>query len=275
LILALSVSLAAQDRPSYKIFCPDNNHQPFGIFIGGGGSFTSADPLNPTFQSAVTNTTAYQLTLDSRGVVGYGGEIGAVFIPRRTFIRMIDFGFNYRQFNGGEVLRGVRSPGGDLSFPEVLTYEGRFKYHRASFRMNFQSVVPLGYRSYLHLGPGLFIDETIGQKSSYDIDLISVNTEIPDKPSSTSVNFTIGLGFKVGNGRFIDFYGQAPIMSFSNDKLFDTREEIFNSSYSNTYIGVRFFWMKGTPDRICPAMSRGKSGSRLSKKRLQSDFYPW
>lgn len=89
------------------------------------------------------------------------------------------------------------------------------------------------------------------------------------------MNFTIGMGFKLGNGRFIDVYGQAPIMSFSNDKALDTREEIFNSSYGNTYIGVRFIWIKGTPDRICPTMSRGKSGSRLNKKRLQSDFYPW
>jgi len=275
LSLMLSFAVSAQNKPSYKILCPDNNFQPYGMYVGFGGSITSAKTETQYLISSVNNTTAYQMTIDSKGKLGYSADLGGLFVFRSSFVRMLDFGFSYRAFSGSENMRGVRVPESDLSFPDQLLFQGSFKYHRASFKVNAQSVFPLGYRSFIHFGPGLTIDETIAQKSDYELEHLNFETEIPDKPSSNAINIKFGLAVKVTGGKFIDVYSQIPVYSLAKGKGFDTSEDIFNSSYSNSIVGVRLLIVKGTPDRICPALSPNRGGSRLPKKRLKSDFFSW
>ncbi|NND94747.1 MAG: hypothetical protein HKN45_07750, partial [Flavobacteriales bacterium] len=263
------------DSPCYRMLCPDKNVQPFGVFFGGGVSLTSATVETPSFNTSVSNTTSYRVSMNSTGEPGFGADFGALFILKKSFIRIIDFGLNYREMNGQETMRAIRTPGGDITYPEVLQYDGSFRYQRIAFKLNAQSVLPIGYGVFFHLGPGLMVDETLGQKIEYEVDHLALETTAPKKPSRTDMIFSAGFGFKAGAAKFLNIYAQAPILAITGDDLFSTREEIFNSSYRNTYIGLRFLWMKGRADRVCPAISSGNSGSRLSKKRLQSDFYPW
>ncbi|NNC83094.1 MAG: hypothetical protein HKN79_05920 [Flavobacteriales bacterium] len=260
---------------SYKLFCPDNNFRPFAVYSGIGASYTMAKTERSFFNTDVSSTTSYSVELDALSNTSLGAEVGGMFIFKRSFVRFLDFGFNYRQVSGGEQVMATRTSGGDVSYPDLIESEGQFKYHRASVRINMQSVLQMGEASFFHLGPGLTITETLGQKSEYEIELLDLQTDFPNKPSFTDVNMMAGIGFRVGPGRFFNIYAHTSVMSLTKDEPWATSETIYNSMYKNSYIGFRFIWVKGTPDRVCPAMSPNRGGSRLGRKRLQSDFYPW
>ncbi len=269
------LSISAQDKPSYKFFCPDNNYQAYGVFFGAGAFVSSGRTLSPAFTSQVSNTTAYQVNLSAQGAIGLSAELGGFFIPRTTFIRMVDFGIGYNQFKGSEFLDAHRTSGSDLSYPDGLFYNGKFKYHRLSFNMNAQMVSVLGPRAMFHQGPGILINRSLGMKNDYQRGFLPIGNDLPDKLNSTMMSYSAGLAFKLSQGVLLDFFVTKPIISLDNKSAFDITTKIYNSEFKELKVGVRLSFVKPTSDRVCPATSSGRNGSRLGKKRLRSDFYPW
>lgn len=274
-ILTLCLAGIAQDKASYKFFVPDNNFTSFGLYSSLGTVISSGQTAESAFVRSVTSTTDYQVNMKADGKVGLSAGFGGFLVAKRSFVRFVDFGVSYEQFRGSETLEAHRTFGSDLSFPDDLDYTGKFNYHLLSFSFNAQSAVMLGARSMFHFGPGIEIDQSLALKSEYEPEIISINTELPPKLNTTKFAYSAGLTFKISDGGYLDFYVKKAFISLENESAFDTSTQIYNSEFNYLKAGVKLLWMNRPADRVCPANSRGRNGSRLGKKKLRSDFYPW
>lgn len=259
--------LEAQNKDNYLFFCPDNDLRSFGYFIGIGGSSSIATlQSNEVLDFRISETTTYVGSMDVKSKLGPSLEAGAFFIPRKGLFRMIDIGLGYRNFKGVESVQAIRQPGGDLSYPEEIKREGAFDYSRVSLRMNVQLVTLIGRKAYIHQGPGVLIDQTVALDESFNVPHLELNTSAPEQLNITSLNYTAGMAFMISKGKFLDLYAHIPLVS-TGGTTNGPKELIYSSSFHNYFFGIRFQWLKPTPDRVCPAFSSGSSNRRSAGKK--------
>jgi len=263
----------AQQARSYKLFCPDLSVKPRGFTYSINFNQMSATPVQGQYMADAAETTSYLTDINANGKLGLGAELGAFVIPKFGLFRLVDIGIGYRRVSGEEQITGFRAIGGDLSFPDQVEYTGAFKYHRIYNRFNAQVVWMLGDETFLHHGPGLYIEQTIKTKTEHESGLFDFEVDAPHNPFSASFNYTAGITFKSGRGSFLDFYVMRGVYDFHGGG-FDTSERIFNADYQSLQLGVRFMYMKRTADRICTQTNAG-NGGRLPKRRGSSGRHPW
>jgi len=262
-------SFQAQNKSSYKIFKAGNDFKAYGLFAGAG----MIKPIQSQpyfFTQDISSTTSYEIEVKGYGKYAPAIEVGGFSVFKYGPIRMIDFGFSYRKVKGGETADAVLLPGADLSYPDQLHGEGTFIHHRTAFRMNFNVAIPLGKKSFLHMGPGLSARLTIKKKEQYYKRHIDIRTDSDVSGTSAGLNYLLGIGWKVAPGKFLDFYTYMPIMNFERSG-FDGREPLFNTEYHLLTVGLRLLWLKPSQDRSCP----DHSGARFSNTRNSGRNQPW
>ena len=276
LVMFSSLSgIVAQDKDNYLFFCPDNDHKAFGYFIGLGGTNSIAKlQTDDALDFIISETTSYTGSMEVNSKLGPSLELGAFVIPRRGFFRMIDMGIGYRNVKGVESVQAVRQPGGDLSYPEEIQSEGVFDYSRVALRLNVQTVTLLGKKAYFHQGPGLYIDQTVKLDDSYSVPYLELSTTAPEQLNITSLNYTAGIAFKLSPGSFLDVYAHMPLIS-TGGKTNGSNELIYSSSFHNYVFGIRYQWLKPTPDRVCPAFSSGSSNKKSTATKGKARFAHW
>jgi len=276
LVLFYFFGLAGQqkDKDSFKFFCPNHNFKSIGFYAGLGASNSIASTASSQLDLDVTETTGYKVTLTPKGQWGQSLEVGAFFIPHTGLIRLVDFGVGFRNFRGVERIEAVRDPGGDVSFPDDIISQGEFNYTRISLRTNIQTVTLLGKRAFFHQGPGVFFDKTVTLNDDFDIPHLGLTDSAPRQTMIISLNYTAGIGFKLKEGQYLDFYAHAPLVS-TGGKIKGGSELIYSSSYRNYVIGIRYQWLKTPPDRICPAFNGGSNSRKSHSKKSESIFKHW
>ena len=276
LVMFSSLSgLQAQEKDNYLFFCPGNVHKPFGYFIGFGGANSIAKlRTDEALDITISETTSYTGSMKVESKLGPSLEVGTFVIPRKGFFRIIEIGLGYRNFKGVESVQAVRQSGSDLSYPEEINREGVFDYSRVALRFNAQTVTLLGRKAYFHQGPGLYIDQTIKLDNAYSVPHLELNTSAPGQLNITSLNYTAGIAFKVSPGNFLDVYAHMPLFS-TGGRTDGPYELIYSSSFHSYVFGIRYQWLKQTPDRVCPAFSSGSSNKKSAVKKGKARFSHW
>lgn len=276
LLLNCAVLLTAQDkdREKFKFFCPDNEQRPVGFFVGLGVTNSLATISESSMDFTLSETTGYKATFTPKGKWGKSFEVGTFFLPRRGIIRIIDLGIGYRDFRGEEQIIALRNPGSDLSFPDDIISQGEFNYSRISVRLNLETVSILGRNTFFHQGPGLYMERTIVLRESFEVPLLGLVDSAPKQDMIGSLNYTVGLGFKLSKGRILDFYAHAPLISAGGNTK-GNKELIYSSAYRSFAVGLRFKWLKSAPDRLCPAFDNRSKDRKVVIKKSAPRFGKW
>jgi hypothetical protein len=263
-----------QARASYKLFKSGNDFKAYGLFAGAGIVKAIADDPRVYIQP-ITSTTSYNVIVEGHGKAAPFVEVGGFSVMRYGPIRLIDFGFSYRKVKGEETANAYRLDGSDLSYPKELNSTGTFVHHRTAFRMNFHFAIPIGKSAFIHTGPGIDARLTIKLKEHYELNHIDIDKKSDMSSTTAGLNYLIGLGWKVGPGKFMDLYAYSPLLNFERDG-FASREPIFNSEYRLLTVGLRLIWLQPTADRTCPGGGGpGQTGARFSSTKNTSGRQPW
>jgi hypothetical protein len=272
-ILAI-LAMNGQARASYKLFKSGNDFKAYGLFAGAGIVKAIADDPRVYIQP-ITSTTSYNVIVEGHGKAAPFVEVGGFSVMRYGPIRLIDFGFSYRKVKGEETANAYRLDGSDLSYPRELNSTGTFVHHRTAFRMNFHFAIPIGKSAFIHTGPGIDARLTIKLKEHYELNHIDIDKKSDMSSTTAGLNYLIGLGWKVGPGKFMDLYAYSPLLNFERDG-FASREPIFNSEYRLLTVGLRLIWLQPTADRTCPGGGGpGQTGARFSSTKNTSGRQPW
>jgi hypothetical protein len=274
LLTAGQMSLIGQSSASYRLFHNRNEFKSFGIFSGIGMVKAFADSPR-SFTDHISEVTRYDVRVSGQGNTAPFLELGGFSILKYGPIRMVDFGFSYRKVSGSELAQGFLQPGSDLSYPDLLNVKGEFIHHRTAFRMNFNMVFPLGRTAFFHTGPGLDARMTIRQKEQYDLRFLDLRNTSDVRKTAAGVNYMVGLGWKAGNGVFMDFYTYTSLMNIEREN-FRSTEPLFNSEFRLITFGLRLMWMRPEADRSCPTyQGSNRSGARFPANRGGSGDRPW
>ena len=274
--MILAFSLTGQKSMSYKVFVPSNDYKQFGYQIQAGSSFTTGLKDSRITDMSIGNVTSYRVSVGAQGSSGLHFAAGGFYVFEKGLFRVVDFSLGFSQIKGVENLRAERLNGGDLSFPEIITSTGNYKFNTFEFHFGAKMVHTQNKRSFISHGPGLLVQESLSGKSEYPIPHLSLNNQIEEKWSSLGLTYSLSYGFRISSIAFVDLFVRTKFVDFSNQSIFDTSREVFNSRYRNHVCGARILFMTKREGRSCPALSSNNEGSgRFSRQKKKRRNYAW
>lgn len=218
--------------------------RPFGFQAQLGLTTTLVNPDSKNIKGEITPTGG-NYEINPKTGLGIYGEIGFVHMNMRAksarsrIIDYIDYGIGFKLFTGKEKIIFSKIPAGSSLDNESAI--SRFQHGNLHARFGIHKL------HYLTNKKNLFIDHSLGINFDYRImgksNASPLTNYFPQKYSgkpSLMLHYDVGLGIRLGKGKYIVVGVQAPFVEFLDKPRGNPSFNWFSSSYYPFMIRVKY-----------------------------------
>lgn len=209
-LLVTSVVFGQTDRP--ELFPDLIRYRNSGWVVEPGVTYQ----LNQSAESFSfqTNDTVYQIDANAKAKIGGLFNFGVHhWFPRGIVINDIDYGLGVKYFAGAENQTLVRTIGANA--PETFEQQPAWKELQATFTLNFNRIIQLGYYNYVKLGIGADVNYRVLDKREDNL-LAAAFQSADTKKMIMQTHVSIGYGFAIGDRWYLTPKLEMPIFDLSD-----------------------------------------------------------